>query len=99
MSARTDFGATRAQREVSFDAETDLLLLMADAALSDRVNRCAFRYADEVLQLGRSSPRSTVDRIDRIQATALERGTVTATTMALVVLPLLVSRPVAVAAE
>ena len=73
--ARTDFDATRAQREVSLDAEADLLLRMADAALRDGANRRAFGYAEEVLQLDDNSPRSTVDRIDRIQATALRRGT------------------------
>ena len=76
IRARTDFGATRAQREASFDAEADLLLRMADAALSDGANRRAYRYAGEVLELGSSSPRSTVDRVDRIQETALRRGTV-----------------------
>ena len=39
--ARTDFDATRAQREVSLDAEADLLLRMADAALRDGANRRA----------------------------------------------------------
>jgi len=76
IRARTDFGATSAQREVSFDAEADLVLRMADAALRDGANRRAFGYAEEVVQLDSDSPRSTVDRIDRIQATALRRGTV-----------------------
>ena len=42
IRARTDFGATSAQREVSFDAEADLVLRMADAALRDGANRRAF---------------------------------------------------------
>ena len=75
VRARTDFGATRAQREASFDAEADLLLRMADAALSDGANRRAYGYAGEVLELRSNSPRSTIDRVGRIQKTALERGT------------------------
>ena len=76
IRARTDFEATRAQREASFDAEGDLLLRMADAALSDGRNRRAYGYAGEVLQLVGNSRRSTVDRVGRIQETALRRGTV-----------------------
>ncbi len=75
IRARTDFGATRAQREASVDAEADLLLHMADAALSDSANRRAYGYAGEVLELRSNSPRSTVDRVGRIQEVALGRGT------------------------
>ena len=76
IRARTDFEATRAQREASFDAEADLLLRMADAALSDGRNRRAYGYAGEVLELANDAPRSTVARVGRIQETALQRGTV-----------------------
>jgi hypothetical protein len=76
IRARTDFVATRAQREASFDAEADMLLRMADVALSEGANRRAYGYAGEVLELVRNSSRSTADRVARIQETALRRGTV-----------------------
>ncbi|MEE2845241.1 MAG: hypothetical protein VX956_02060 [Gemmatimonadota bacterium] len=76
IRARNDFAATRAQREASFNAEADLLLRMADAALSDGANRRAYGYAGEVLDLVRTSSRSTADRVGWIQETALRRGTV-----------------------
>ena len=76
VRARTAFDATTAQRAASLDAESELLLRMADAALSDRSNRRAYQYAGEVLELASNSSRSTAARVSRIQETALRRGTV-----------------------
>lgn len=76
IRARTDFDATGTQREASLDAEADLLLRMADAALGDGANRRAYGYAGEVLELVSNSSRSTASRVGRIQETALRRGTV-----------------------
>ncbi|HIF22548.1 MAG TPA: hypothetical protein EYQ27_11735 [Gemmatimonadetes bacterium] len=76
VRARSDFGATSAQRNASFEAEAQLLLLMADAALSEGANRTAYDFAAEVLELRPNASRATTEEVVDIQAAALERGTV-----------------------
>ena len=74
--ARSDFGASSAQREASVAAEIDLLLDWAEYDLGDRYYKAAFARAGEAVDLQSPPTRGTVRRADDIRNEALDLGMV-----------------------
>jgi hypothetical protein len=75
-SVRGDFSPSREHREVSFDAETRVLIDWAEIELGDRRPRAAYGIAERALAVRRSTPRPIVLEVTDLQDRALEMGTV-----------------------